>query len=117
MSRLGSLLPEVLKTLGKERATVDYPFEKREMGERFRGKLAFDEDACTGCSLCARNCPADALEVQPGQEVTWRYDTAQCLFCGLCVDLCPPGALESSSAFELASGDKDSFVEEYTFER
>ena len=44
-------------------------------------------DACKGCGLCARNCPANAISGQPKQ--VYSIDTAKCIKCGVCMDKCP----------------------------
>jgi len=119
MSIPGKLIPEALKTLGKDRATVSYPKETRELPERFRGAVEFNPDPCTGCSMCERHCAADAITVKSGPEgnVAWEYDVAMCMFCGQCEDSCPVDAITMGQDFELAASDPGEFEERYTFER
>lgn len=115
----GRLVPEAIRTLFKGRITSRYPDEKSEKPDRFRGRLAFDESKCTGCGLCARNCPANALEVTREEDgsITWRYDVSKCLYCGQCIETCPVGSIANTKDFELASGDKADFVRQHRFER
>lgn len=54
------------------------------------GVPALDPDACTGCGLCERSCPYDAIHVIDGVA---RLDVARCAGCGLCVSRCRFGAL------------------------
>jgi len=119
MSLPGKLLPEALKTLGKDRATVSYPKNKRTLPDRFRGAVEFDPDPCTGCGMCERHCAADAIIVGTDDDgnVTWEYDVAKCMFCGQCEESCPTDAIVMSQDFELADSDRESFEESYTFER
>lgn len=50
-----------------------------------------DPVKCKGCTLCARNCPVDAIEGQV--KVTHSIDTSKCVKCGTCIDKCRFGAI------------------------
>ena len=50
-----------------------------------------DPVKCKGCTLCARNCPADAIEGQV--KVAHSIDTSKCVKCGTCIDKCRFGAI------------------------
>ena len=50
-------------------------------------------DKCRCCSLCARNCPAEAITGKPGKEV-YKIDADKCIKCGLCITNCKFGAVE-----------------------
>lgn len=52
---------------------------------------AINNAACTGCGLCARNCPYFALEMDAEKRPV--CDTAKCFGCGLCQTRCPAGAI------------------------
>jgi NADP-reducing hydrogenase subunit HndC len=42
---------------------------------------------CTGCSLCARNCPTNAISRVDGQK-KYAIDQAKCIHCGKCNEVC-----------------------------
>ena len=50
-----------------------------------------DPVKCKGCTLCARNCPTDAIEGQV--KVAHSIDTSKCVKCGTCIDKCRFGAI------------------------
>ena len=45
-----------------------------------------DPEKCTGCTLCAKNCPVDAISGEP--KKVYSIDTEKCVKCGKCVTVC-----------------------------
>ncbi len=124
------MLPELIKQLLSEPATNKFPAKYlppsiteflRQVGEgkvplnppvpippNFRGKLAYEREACTGCTLCARVCPSHAIDVLP-ETRRMRIWITQCIFCSQCTDACPKNGLHMTEEFLLA--DEDRFSE------
>jgi formate hydrogenlyase subunit 6/NADH:ubiquinone oxidoreductase subunit I len=107
MSKLGKMIPEVLRSVFKKPATNMYPFEKLEMPAKFRGKLKFYPEKCIGCKLCMRDCPSAASVINKLEDNTFeaRINLGRCIYCAQCVDTCPKKALEASRDVELAQLD------------
>ncbi len=45
-----------------------------------------DSGKCTGCGLCMKNCPSDAITGEKKQSHV--LDTGKCIKCGICYDVC-----------------------------
>jgi NADP-reducing hydrogenase subunit HndC len=45
-----------------------------------------DPEKCTGCTLCAKQCPVQAVSGKPREPHT--IDTAVCVKCGKCLSAC-----------------------------
>ena len=96
---------EVLRHLTLKPATRLYPGQPAVMPPNFRGKLVFHPERCSGCKLCQKDCPADAVEIRKVGEKRFEaiFEFDHCIYCAQCVDSCNRGAIESTPEFELAS--------------
>lgn len=54
--------------------------------------LKCDEETCVYCTLCAKQCPVNAITVDRAEKV-WKVDNDTCVKCGVCVDKCPKKCL------------------------
>src|SRR5512146_1442895 len=119
------LLLDLLQGLGvtfryqhpKEVYTEQYPLQRPQVAERYRGAPRLNvnpdtnETLCIACDLCALACPEHLIVVGSERNPTTRrkelttftYDLSRCMFCGLCEDACPTDALELTQDFEMAS--------------
>jgi len=48
-------------------------------------------EPCTGCGICRKNCPVDAISGERRQPHTINQDT--CTKCGVCIEKCPFNAI------------------------
>ena len=93
---LGQTAPNpVLSTLRYFREEYEaHVVEKRCPAGVCKGLLSFSiiPDKCKKCSLCAKNCPADAISGVVGKE-PYVIDQSKCIKCGACMDSCKFGAI------------------------
>ena len=55
-------------------------------------RIVIDPEKCRGCSLCAKNCPVNAISGQIKSPYT--IDQSKCIKCGACIDKCRFGAIQ-----------------------
>ena len=103
-----------LKQVFRPKFTREYPEEKWTPPSAFRGRPVLvknrnDVERCVACNLCARVCPALAIEVQASETelekerypVKFEINMLRCIFCGFCEEVCPEEAIVMSDEFIL----------------
>ena len=111
---IGALLGDVVRSLFSKPATEQYPFVRYAVPDRLRGKLVYDPEKCSGCQLCIKDCPSNAIELlvvdKKAKKFVMRYHADRCVYCAQCVDNCRFECLNmSNEQWELASTDKAAF--------
>ena len=92
---LGQTAPNpVLSTIRNFRDEyVAHVVEKRCPAGVCKSLLSYsiDPEKCKGCTMCAKNCPAEAItgELKKPHEI----DPAKCIKCGTCMEKCKFGAI------------------------
>lgn len=121
------MVPRVLKQLFNKPATNPFParhlpksitrfLEKVAAGkaelvlpievpEGFRGKIGYNPEGCTACAMCARVCPANAIEVNREEKTVTVY-VGHCIQCGQCTEVCPKNNLFMTKEFLTATTDR-----------
>lgn len=113
-------IPEIFRGLKititqilRPKFTRQYPEEQWRPSAAFRGGPVLiqenDVERCVACGLCARVCPALAIEVQGSETELWKercpvkfeINMLRCIFCGFCEEVCPEEAIVMSKDFEL----------------
>ena len=51
-----------------------------------KNSLILNTDRCTGCTVCVKACPTEAIRVTRSKAVIYN---ARCIDCGRCVSVCP----------------------------
>jgi NADH-quinone oxidoreductase subunit I len=113
-------IPEIVKGMVltftqmlKPKFTRQYPEERFNPQPSYRGRPVLVEqngvERCVACGLCARVCPALAIEVQASETemekerypVKFEINMLRCIFCGFCEEACPEEAIIMSDEYEL----------------
>ncbi|NLB95137.1 MAG: NADH-quinone oxidoreductase subunit I [Armatimonadetes bacterium] len=109
------------RNMWRERQTLQYPDERPQLPERYRGIPGVHPELCIACGACVKACPVGVISVEgrkiPGTKhrelVRYTIEAGRCMFCGLCQEACPTKpvkALRMSNMFELAAGNKRSLI-------
>lgn len=115
METIGTMLKDVTGSLFRRPATQSYPRERTDTPKQLRGLLHLELASCTGCGLCAMDCPANAIQVRmldrKAKRFVMDYYVDRCAFCGQCTLSCRHEAISmSSEQWELAQLDKSPFL-------
>lgn len=106
----------------KEIITQNYPEERPQLSERFRGEVVMthnenNEHKCTGCTACELACPNGTIKIVTKFEQTpegkkkkaidkFVYHLELCTMCNLCVVACPTDAIKMDQAYEHSVFDR-----------
>jgi len=113
--KLATMLEDALRSLVLKPITEQTP---KTTPERLRGQLHWTPEGCTGCALCVKDCPANALELirldDKAKRFVMRYSVDRCTFCGQCVENCRFNCLTmSNEEWSLAAPTRDNFTTFY----
>ena len=81
----------IIDAFRDEPETISFPFSPLKLPKGYRGNIVMlDPENCSGCGLCVRDCPAQALELIKDSRTEFQlvYYPARCAYCGECVESC-----------------------------
>lgn len=104
---MSSMLKIIKDNFFKKPPTRLYPEDTRKPFENNRGQIHFCNENCIYCGLCARKCPADAINVDKSTKC-WELNAFRCIICGECVSACPKKSITLSS--ERRNADRKKIV-------
>ena len=116
--RIDSMFKDIIASFFSAPVTENYPTERPEIADRFRGKLVYDPAKCSGCGLCVKDCPANAIEIvtidRAAKRFVARYHIDRCIYCAQCVQSCKFKCIGMSNEdWELAATNKELFTVNY----
>ena len=91
-----------LAKVAEGKATVSPPVP---VGKGYKGLIGYEKEKCTGCGMCAKVCPAHAIEIRK-EEKRITIFAGQCIQCEQCVEVCPFGCLWMTENFLTATTDR-----------
>lgn len=102
------------KNLFSKAVTIQYPTQKLQMTERYRGLVDLRIEKCIKCYMCVKICPTGCLSLahKEGAEKKkefeyFKYNMELCCFCGLCDQVCPTQAIYMNKIYEIAVYSRD----------
>jgi len=108
-----SIWQEILKNVFKKPVTIEYPKVETPIEKDSRGLQYANLNKCTGCSLCAIECPSNAIEMRKLPEnIKLKHNPRglypvinypSCIFCYRCITICPVNAFVTTSEYRLAT--------------
>lgn len=110
--KLAAMLQDAFRSLVRKPATEVMP---GAAPARLRGRLHWSPADCTGCALCVKDCPANALELirlgDQNKRFVIVYAVDRCTFCGQCVENCRFDCLTMShDEWSMAAPTREGFV-------
>jgi NADH-quinone oxidoreductase subunit I len=108
--------------------TIQYPEERRNYSDRFRGlhyiKSVNGVENCTACMLCPTVCPAECIHIEAGERddkekypVKFEIDLLRCCFCGMCEEACPKDAIKLSNIYEMSLAERQAYDKQALMEQ
>ena len=89
---IGTMFQDIVESFFKKSATQLYPAERIAPPERYRGVLSYDPSLCTGCGLCVKDCPSNAIQLvildRAAEQYVVTYHMDRCIYCGQCMVNC-----------------------------
>ena len=115
---------QTFKHLFMRKFTIQYPEERKEFRENYRGfhRLNRDEQGrvrCVACFLCATHCPAKCITIEaapapwPDREKypeRFEIDELRCIYCGFCAQACPENSIELTPIYDPVATSREEMI-------
>lgn len=117
-----------MKNLLKPPVTLEYPEERPDIPEGYRGVPTLVKDPngrekCVSCQLCEFVCPPKAIRITPGSipedsehahvekaPEEFEINMLRCIYCGYCQEVCPEEAIWLQNIYSLNGLSREELV-------
>ena len=117
-------LSVTFKYILKGKTTVEYPEERKQLGDRYMGyvKMMYETEGefsaytkCVACMACVVVCPVSCIQVSHDKHpdptkkriaTEFILDYVKCEFCNLCIEACNFDAIIMSHDYDVALYDR-----------
>lgn len=105
------LLPNILSALFRSPETRDFPNKRSPFPSRYRGRVSIHAENCIGCSLCVRDCPSEALQMEKESKDKFKlvHFRDRCTYCGQCELSCRYDAIYMENDYPAPTDHKEDF--------
>jgi NADH-quinone oxidoreductase chain I len=108
---IGSVVKEVVK----KPTTLEYPEEKEDLTDNYRGVHKLDMKTCISCAACERICPNNTItmvevDTEKGVKKMPEINLERCLYCALCEEVCPTRCLTLTKDYDFVKYDRREYV-------
>ncbi len=128
LPQIVSGLKITLKNIFKPTITLQYPEERPEIPENYRGVPTLVKDPngrekCVSCQLCEFVCPPKAIRITPGEldqesenahvekgPQEFEVNMLRCIYCGYCEEVCPEEAIWLQDVFSVSGYTREELV-------
>ena len=128
LPQIVSGLKITLKNIFRPTITLQYPEERPEIPENYRGVPTLVKDPngrekCVSCQLCEFVCPPKAIRITPGElddegenahvekgPQEFEVNMLRCIYCGYCQEVCPEEAIWLQDVFSVSGYTREDLV-------
>ncbi|QXD24910.1 NADH-quinone oxidoreductase subunit I [Opitutia bacterium ISCC 51] len=128
LPQIVSGLKITLKNIFRPTITLQYPEERPEIPENYRGVPTLVKDPngrekCVSCQLCEFVCPPKAIRITPGElddegenahvekgPQEFEVNMLRCIYCGYCQEVCPEEAIWLQDVFSVSGYTREELV-------
>lgn len=106
---------DVAAQLVKKPSTLEFPEQREELTDNYRGVHKLDIKTCISCGACARICPNQTIEMvdtetDHGTKKMPQINLERCLFCALCEEVCPTECLVLTKNYDFEAYDRRDYI-------